>query len=93
MRPDLVAFHEGGGAPQRRAERVLRAYKNRWLLLRKHGKLRRPGLVRLLVRGRLALEVLALRLLGPLLVRDPVTRRDTLAGRRRLLAHVSSEFR
>jgi GT2 family glycosyltransferase len=91
--PGLVAFHEGGGAPQRRAERVLRAYRNRWLLLGKHGKLRRPGLVRRLVAARLAVEIAALRLLGPLLVRDPGVRRDTLAGRRRLRAHVKSEFR
>ncbi len=91
--PGLLAFHEGGGAPQRRAERVLRAYKNRWLLLGKHGKLRRPGLVRRLVVARLAAEVATLRLLGPLLVRDPAVRRGTLAGRRRLLAHVKSEFR
>ncbi len=63
---DLVAFHEGGGAPQATGERVLRSYKNRWLLLRKHGKIRRPGLVRALVLLRLQAEWLLLRLLGVL---------------------------
>src|SRR5262249_47030155 len=59
VRPDLLAFHEGGGAPQATSARVLRAYKNRWLLLRKHGKLRRPELVRALVLLRLRAEWLA----------------------------------
>lgn len=86
--PTLTAFHEGAGTPQRTSERVLRFYKNRWRLLRKFGLIHRPALVRALILGRLAGELAALHLAGPLLVRDPKARRDKLAGRRRTLAYV-----
>jgi GT2 family glycosyltransferase len=62
VRSDLLAFHEGGGAPQATSARVLRSYKNRWLLLRKHGKIRSTGLVRSLVLLRLRVEWLMLKL-------------------------------
>jgi GT2 family glycosyltransferase len=91
--PALVAFHVGSGSPQKTDHRVLRFYRNRWRLLRKFGKVRHPGLVRALILGRLGVERLALRLAGPLLVRDPEALRDKLAGRRRLLEHVRREFR
>jgi GT2 family glycosyltransferase len=91
--PALVAFHVGSGSPQKASERVLRYYRNRWRLLRKFGKIRHPGLVRALMLGRLGAEFLALRLLGPLLVRDRVTRHDKLAGRRRVLKHVWRDCR
>ncbi len=90
--PALVAFHTGSGSPQKTSERVLRFYRNRWRLLRKFGKVRYPGLVRALILGRLGVELLALRLAGPLLVRDPEALRDKLAGRRRILEHVRREF-
>jgi GT2 family glycosyltransferase len=91
--PTLLAFHEGGGTPQRTADRVKRHYLNRWRLLRKHGKLRHPGLVRALLLGRLGGELLALRLLGPLLVRDAAVRTDKIAGRRQVLAHLRRDCR
>ena len=83
--PGLVAFHQGSGAPQETSRRVARFYRNRWYLLRKHGKVRRPGLVRALVLGRLRAELLLLRLLGRFLFRDPAVRADKLSGRRSLL--------
>jgi GT2 family glycosyltransferase len=92
VRSDLVAFHEGGGAPQATSERVLRAYSNRWRLLRKHGKIRRPALVGALVRLRLRVEWLALRLASAVLRR----RRDLAekaAGRRALLRWCAANFR
>ncbi len=91
--PGLVAFHKGSGSPQKVSQRVLRFYKNRWRLLRKFGKIRRPGLARALILGRLGVELLALRLLGPLLRRDPEALSDKLAGRRRVLEHVRRSFR
>jgi GT2 family glycosyltransferase len=89
----LVAFHQGAGSPQKVSHRVLRFYRNRWRLLRKFDKVRYPGLVRALILGRLGVELLALRLAGPLLVRDPEALRDKLAGRREVLEHVRREFR
>ncbi|HSS50007.1 MAG TPA: glycosyltransferase [Thermoanaerobaculia bacterium] len=91
--PALTAFHVGSGSPQRTSKRVLRFYRNRWRLLRKFDKVRHPGLVRALILGRLGIELLALRLAGPLLVRDSEALRDKLAGRREVLEHVRREFR
>jgi GT2 family glycosyltransferase len=85
----LVAFHEGGGAPQRTGDRVARHYRNRWLLLRKHGKVRHPRLVRLLVGARLSAEaalLLACRALSP---RSPRLA-DALRGRKKALRHTAS---
>jgi GT2 family glycosyltransferase len=83
--PEIVAFHEGSGAPQATRQRVLRVYQNRWRLLRKFGKVRRPHLVRALVGARLGLELAALQLAGPFLIRDRERLADKLAGRRALL--------
>src|SRR5688572_13150619 len=86
---DLVAFHEGGGTPQRTGDRVARHYRNRWLLLRKHGKIRHPRLVRLLVAGRLSAEaglLLACRLFSPRSARLA----DALRGRRQALSHTAA---
>lgn len=91
--PDLVAFHQGAGAPQSTSERVFRFYKTRWLLLRKHGKIRHPGLVRTLILGRIRAEALLLRFLGPVLFRDRDALSDKLHGRRSLLRKARSWLR
>ena len=90
--PQLVAFHQGAGSPQKVSHRLVRFYRNRWRLLRKFDKVPHPGLVRALILGRLGVERLALRLAGPLLVRDPEALQDKLAGRRQLVEHVRREF-
>ncbi len=92
VRSDLVAFHEGGGAPQATGERVLRAYKNRWRLLRKHGKIRRPALVGALVRLRLRGEWLLLRLAGAVLRTRPELAAKA-AGRRALVRWCAENYR
>ncbi len=91
--PALAAFHVGSGSPQKTSERVLRFYRNRWRLLRKFGKIRHPRLVRALILARLSAELLALRVLGPLVVREPETLADKLAGRRRVLEYVRQACR
>jgi GT2 family glycosyltransferase len=91
--PELIAFHKGSGTPQKVSQRVLRFYKNRWLLLRKFDKIHHPRLVRILIQGRLGAELLALRLLGRFLFRDPATLADKLAGRRQVLEHVRRDYR
>jgi GT2 family glycosyltransferase/SAM-dependent methyltransferase len=80
---DLVAFHEGGGAPQKRGERVARHYRNRWLLLRKHGKVRWPRCTGAIIGLRLLLE---LALLAPLRLVAPARFADLFAGRWRALS-------
>jgi GT2 family glycosyltransferase len=79
--PELVAFHRGSGAPQRTRERVLRFYRNRWLLLTKFGKIRHPLLVRSLIGLRLAIELLLLVAVGRLVLRAPGEWSDKTAGR------------
>lgn len=91
--PEIVAFHQGSGAPQATSQRVLRFHKTRWLLLRKSGKIRRPRLVRALVLARLRFEILLLRLAGRLLVRRPEDLADKLAGRRAALRHGTEHYR
>jgi GT2 family glycosyltransferase len=84
LEPKLLAFHEGGGAPQRTAERVARHHRNRWLLLRKHGKVRHPRLVSSLVAARLLLEI---GVLAPLSLIAATRFREAIAGRWRSLLH------
>jgi GT2 family glycosyltransferase len=85
---DLVAYHEGGGSPQSTAKRVVRHHRNRWRLLKKHGKLRRPTVIKLLLFLRHLLEYGLLRVAGDFVASDPDIRQDKLAGRQRLLRTV-----
>lgn len=91
--PTLVAYHEGGGSPIATRWRVQQLYRGRYRLLRKHGRIRFPGLIRAAVLVRLHLESLLLTLLGGLLFRDAGRRRDKAAGRRDLIELVRREFR
>ena len=83
----LVAFHEGAGSPQLASQRLHRFYQNRWRLLRKHGKIVRPALIRSAVSFRLAFELVVLLILGRL-VFDKPTQVDKVRGRRLALRHV-----
>ena len=90
---DAVARHEGGGTPQRTSQRVLRFYKNRWLLLTKFGKIRRRRLARAAVLARLLAERAALRALVRLLPERGEALADKLAGRELALAHCREHYR
>jgi GT2 family glycosyltransferase len=91
--PALVAYHEGGGSPIATRWRVQQLYRGRFRLLRKHGRIRFPGLIRAAVLVRLHLESLLLTLLGGLLFHDAGRRRDKAEGRRDLIQLVRREFR
>ena len=91
--PSLVAYHEGGGSPMATRWRVQAYYRGRFRLLRKHGRIRFPALLRTAVLARLRLESLVLAALGGLLFKDAERRRDKAAGRRELIALVRREFR
>jgi GT2 family glycosyltransferase len=91
--PTLVAYHEGGGSPIATRWRVQQLYRARYRLLRKHGRIRFPGLLRAAVLVRLHLESLLLTLLGGLLFHDASQRRDKAEGRRELIQLVRREFR
>jgi GT2 family glycosyltransferase len=91
--PALVAFHEGGGSPIATSWRVQQLYRSRWRLLRKHGLIRFPALLRAAVLVRLYLESFLLAGLGGILFRDAARRRDKAEGRRELIRLVRRELR
>ena len=91
--PTLVAFHEGGGSPVATRWRVQEFYRSRCRLLRKHGRIRFPGLLRAAVLTRLGLELLLLASLGGVLFRDASQRGDKILGRRELIRLVRRELR
>jgi N-acetylglucosaminyl-diphospho-decaprenol L-rhamnosyltransferase len=90
--PTLVAFHEGGGSPMTTRWRVQELYRSRFRLLRKHGLIRFPGLLRAVVLARLGLESLLLATLGGVLFRNAEQRRDRVLGRRELIQLVRREY-
>ena len=88
---EMLAQHEGGGSPQTVSRRVLRHYRNRYLLLSKHGRLPSRALLKAVVLPRLVLEWTFLRVFGPL--RFPAaTLQDKLEGRSKLLTYVANEW-
>jgi GT2 family glycosyltransferase len=89
---EIKAFHEGGGTPQRASDRVLRYYKNKWYLLRKHGKVRNVALVRAAILLRLRVEYLVLLLFGRLLFSDREVLLDKLSGRRRIISYCKEHY-
>jgi GT2 family glycosyltransferase len=91
--PALAAYHEGGGSPMATRWRVQEFYRSRFRLLRKHGLVRFPGLLRAAVLVRLGLESALLATLGGLLFRDAERRRDKVLGRRELMRLVRHDFR
>ncbi len=91
--PALVAYHEGGGSPIATRWRVQEFYRGRFRLLRKHGRIRFPGLIRAVVLVRLHVESLLLAVLGGVLFHDAEQRRDKAVGRRELIQLVRRDFR
>lgn len=84
---DVQVFHVGSGAPQLTRHRVLRYYKNRWHLLRKHDLVPFPRLVKTLVLARLGSELLFLSSFGRLLYKNLTRYQDKLQGRRDVLKY------
>ena len=89
----IRVFHVGGGTPQLQRRRILRFYKCRWYLLRKHGRIRNASLVRAVILLRLRLERLILKLFGPYLFRNPEILADKLIGRQDLITYCSDNYR
>ena len=84
----LVAQHDYGGTPVSSRARVLQTHAARWYLLRKHGKIAHPRLVKAAVLARLALQWGLLAVWGRrIFPGDPAVRQDKLASRRELLAY------
>jgi GT2 family glycosyltransferase len=89
----ITVFHVGGGTPQLQRKRILRFYKCRWYLLRKHGRIRNAGLARAIILMRLRFEKMILQLLGPYLFRNPEILADKLIGRQDLITYCRDNYR
>ena len=91
--PSIKVFHVGGGTPQLQRHRLLRFYKCRWYLLRKHGRIRNPALARTVILMRLRFDVLILKLFGPYLFPNPEILADKVIGRQNLIAYCRDNYR
>jgi len=87
VEPSIRVFHVGGGTAQLQRHRVLRFYKTRWYLLRKHNLIGNPRVARRVILARLRFEELILRLFAPLLYRSPAIRSEKLLGRRDVISY------
>jgi len=90
--PELIAFHKGGGSFQTTATRVVRYHKNRWRLLDKHGCLPPPILFKPALATRHTLEYCILKVGGKQLIQDPISLKDKLGSRQKLLQKVWSGY-
>jgi len=86
--PEIRAYHEGGGSPQTTATRVVRHHRDRWRLLRKHGQVLFPEVIKSLLFLRHVLEYGVIALGGPVLFPNEERRRDKRLGRRQLIKKV-----
>jgi GT2 family glycosyltransferase len=89
----IQVFHVGGGTPQSQSKRILRFYKCRWYLLRKHGRIRNPALARTVILMRLRFDVLILKLFGSYLFPNPEILADKLLGRQNLISYCRDNYR
>jgi glycosyltransferase involved in cell wall biosynthesis/GT2 family glycosyltransferase len=89
----LKVVHEGGGTPQQQRHRLLRFYKNRWYLLRKHGLITSARTARSFILARLVLERVVLKLFGTSLYQNPEVLADKIVGRRELISYCRKQYR
>jgi len=89
----IRVFHVGGGTPQLQRKRILRFYKCRWYLLRKHGRFTSVALARAVILMRLQFEKLILKLFGRFLFRKPEILEDKVLGRQNLIDYCRGNYR
>lgn len=82
---DARIFHEGSGTQQLTRNRVRRFYKARWYLLRKFHRLPLETVSKYLILLRLCAEYAIFLSIGRFFLRDKLTLRDKIQGRRELI--------
>ncbi|MBC8109557.1 MAG: glycosyltransferase [Verrucomicrobia bacterium] len=85
--PTIRMFHIGGGSPQLTSKRVIRFYRNRFHLLRKHNLLPMPLVIKFFVLSRLTAEYLALGLAGSFRFNKTV-KADKMLARKQLITQI-----
>jgi GT2 family glycosyltransferase len=92
VRNDIRVYHTGGGAPQATSKRVFRFHQNRLALLRKHGNITWPRLVKCLLLARHGIEISIL--LAVMSFRFGNERiKDKLSGRVALMRTVLRDYK
>jgi GT2 family glycosyltransferase len=91
--PSLRAFHVGGGTAQLQRQRLLRFYKSRWYLLRKHGLITNGSLARAFILTRLILERTMLGLFGRFMFQNRDVLQDKILGRKELISYCRDHYR
>jgi GT2 family glycosyltransferase len=91
--PDARIFHEGGGTPQETRHRLLRFYKTRWYLLRKFDRIAMPLVAKWLILLRLSIEYAVLKIFGALLIKNRMSLKDKVEGRKALLKYCYTHYR
>jgi GT2 family glycosyltransferase len=91
--PGLRAFHKGGAWQQLQRHRVLRFYKTRWYLLRKHNVIKNASAARGLILARLHVEQLFLGIFGRLMFSSPEVRSEKVIGRRDVISYCRDYYR
>jgi GT2 family glycosyltransferase len=89
---EVKSYHEGGGSFQLVSHRVLRFYKNRWLLLKKHGKIRSVIFTKSLILARLRMEYWFLILFGKVVFKDSLVLNDKLNGRKKIIEFCKESY-
>lgn len=92
VEPAVRVFHVGGGTSQLQSHRVLRFYKARWYLLRKHDLIRNAPVARRFILARLRLEHFSLRLFGAILYPSAGIRSEKVVGRRDVISYCRQHY-
>ncbi len=90
--PSIRVFHVGGGTAQLQRHRVLRFYKTRWHLLRKHDRIGNPRAARAFILARLRAEQLLLHVFGPILYPSRTIRSEKVQGRRNVISYCREHY-
>lgn len=93
VEPSVKVFHVGGGTSQLQRHRVLRFYKSRWYLLRKHEVIKNASAARGFILARLYVEQLFLKVFGQVMFASNDVRSEKLLGRRDLLSYCRDYYR
>jgi GT2 family glycosyltransferase len=89
---ELKCFHQGSGSPQTTSRRVIRFHRNRWLLLKKHDKVRFILICRLMLILRHYSEWALIRFSSALRLKTKNELKDKLESRRFLMRSVFHDY-
>jgi GT2 family glycosyltransferase len=88
----LQCFHRGSGSPQATSRRVVRHHYNRWMLLRKHGKVQSLAVCRMVLKVRHLCEWGLLKMAKAFRLRPANEVEDKIFGRAQLIRTVGNDY-